>query len=68
MIENYFSNVTNKISILFFEDKDVRAVWDAENTKWWFNVIDIVALAKEFPNSNSFMLLQFFSQNQTLCF
>jgi cell filamentation protein len=33
-----------KVSIRFFNDREVRAVWDEENTKWWFSVLDIVAL------------------------
>ncbi|MDD3860523.1 MAG: Fic family protein [Bacteroidales bacterium] len=33
-----------KISIRFFEDREVRAVWDEENAKWWFSVLDIVAV------------------------
>ena len=33
-----------KISIRFFDDREVRALWDEENTKWWFSVLDIVAL------------------------
>ncbi len=33
-----------KISIRFFDDKEVRAVWDEENAKWWFSVLDIVAV------------------------
>jgi cell filamentation protein len=33
-----------KISIRFFDDREVRAVWDEPNTKWWFSVLDIVAL------------------------
>jgi len=32
-----------KISIRFFDDREVRAVWDEENAKWWFSVLDIVA-------------------------
>jgi len=34
----------NKISIRFFDDREVRAVWDEENAKWWFSVLDIVAV------------------------
>jgi cell filamentation protein len=37
----------NKISIRFFDDREVRAVWDEENNKWWFNVIDIVSILNE---------------------
>ncbi len=33
----------SKISIRFFNDKEVRAVWDEENFKWWFSVLDIIA-------------------------
>ena len=33
-----------KISIRFFDDREVRAIWDDENAKWWFSVLDIVAL------------------------
>jgi cell filamentation protein len=33
-----------KISIRFFDDKEVRAIWDEENSKWWFSVLDIVAV------------------------
>ena len=36
-----------KISIRFFNDREVRAVWDEEHAKWWFNVIDIVAILNE---------------------
>ena len=32
-----------KISIRFFNDREVRAVWDEINAKWWFSVLDIVA-------------------------
>jgi cell filamentation protein len=34
----------SKISIRFFNDREVRAVWDEENNKWWFSVLDIVAV------------------------
>ncbi|MDD3665623.1 MAG: Fic family protein [Bacteroidales bacterium] len=34
----------SKISIRFFDDREVRAVWDEENAKWWFSVLDIVAV------------------------
>ncbi|MDR1756241.1 MAG: Fic family protein [Culturomica sp.] len=36
-----------KISIRFFDDKEVRAIWDEENSKWWFNVIDIISILNE---------------------
>lgn len=36
-----------KISIRFFNDREVRAVWDEENAKWWFSVLDIVGILNE---------------------
>lgn len=33
-----------KISIRFFDDREVRAVWDEENSKWRFSAPDIVAV------------------------
>ena len=32
----------SKISIRFYKDHKVRAVWDEENNYWWFSVLDIV--------------------------
>lgn len=37
---------TSKISIRFFDDREVRAIWDDENNKWWFSVLDIVAVLR----------------------
>ena len=36
--------MSNKISIRFFNDKEVRAIWDEENSKWWFSVLDVVGV------------------------
>lgn len=36
-----------KISIRFFKDREVRAVWDEQNAKWWFSVLDIVGVLNE---------------------
>lgn len=33
-----------KISIRFYNDREVRALWDEQNAKWWFSVLDIVAV------------------------
>ena len=34
----------SNISIRFFNDREVRAVWDEENSKWWFSVLDIIGV------------------------
>lgn len=38
-----------QISIRFFDDREVRAVWDEENSKWWFSVVDIVSAITDSP-------------------
>lgn len=42
----------SKISIRFFDDREVRAVWDEENNKWWFSVLDIVAVLTDQDDYN----------------
>jgi len=32
----------SKKSIRFFNDREVRAVWDEEHSKWWFSATDII--------------------------
>jgi len=39
-----------KISIRFFNDREVRAVWDDSHAKWWFSVLDIVGVLNEEPD------------------
>lgn len=34
----------NKISIRFYNDREVRAIWDEEHSKWWFSVLDIIGV------------------------
>ena len=36
----------SKISIRFFDDKEVRALWDDEKSKWWFSVFDIIGVLR----------------------
>ena len=37
----------NKISVRFYKDHKVRAVWDEEHNHWWFSVLDIVGAINE---------------------
>jgi len=36
-----------KISIRFFDDREVRALWDEQNAKWWFSVVDVVGILNQ---------------------
>lgn len=38
----------NKIQI--FEKYPIRAIWDEENEKWWFSIIDIIAVLTDQPD------------------
>ena len=37
----------SKISIRFYKDHKVRAVWDDDSNQWWFSVLDIVGAINE---------------------
>ncbi len=44
----------SKLSIRFFEDKEVRAIWDKENAKWYFNIVDICAVLTDSKDPNAY--------------
>ncbi|MDR3296232.1 MAG: hypothetical protein LBT26_10485 [Clostridiales Family XIII bacterium] len=44
----------DKISIRFFDDKEVRAGWDDEGSKWWFSVVDIVGVLSQSSDSRNY--------------
>ena len=35
--------MTKKEAIKLFEEKKVRTVWDDEQEKWYFSIVDVVA-------------------------
>ena len=39
-----------KISVRFFDDREILAVWDDNCSKWWFSVLDIVGALNEEPD------------------
>ncbi|MGN0880013.1 MAG: protein adenylyltransferase Fic [Oligosphaeraceae bacterium] len=34
--------MTQKVSFRFYNDREIRAVWDETDSQWWFAVVDIV--------------------------
>ena len=42
--------VTQKYPFVLFDDCEIRAIWDEENAKWWFSVLDIVAVLTDQDN------------------
>lgn len=39
--------MANEVSIRFFDDREVRAVWDNESAKWLFSVLDVVSVLRD---------------------
>jgi hypothetical protein len=39
-----------KNEIKLFEESKVRSVWDAENEKWWFSIVDVVGILTDSEN------------------
>ena len=39
--------LNEKTSLRFFSNREVRAVWDQANAKWWFSVVDVVGVLNE---------------------
>ncbi len=37
----------SKISIRFFNDREVQAIWNDEHSKWFFSVLDIVGVLND---------------------
>ena len=46
--------MVKKNSIKLFGEEKVRAVWDEEKEKWFFSVVDIVAILTESPNPQTY--------------
>ena len=43
-----------KDKIKLFDGKQVRAVWDEDNEKWWFSIIDVVSILTDSKNSKAY--------------
>ena len=41
------ATIMSKKSIRFYNDHEVRAVWDDEQIKWWFSAVDIVGAVND---------------------
>ena len=41
--------MSDKISIRFYKDREVRAIWNEDENKWYFSIVDIVAAISGSP-------------------
>ncbi len=44
----------NENEIKVFQDKKVRTLWDAEHEKWYFSIVDVVAVLTESVDPNAY--------------
>ena len=47
MIAEQIDDMTKKQAIQLFEERKVRTVWDDEHEKWYFSIVDVVAVLTE---------------------
>lgn len=46
--------MTKKEALKLFEDKKVRAMWDDEQEKWYFSIVDVVAVLTDSTNPRKY--------------
>ncbi len=46
--------MTSKQSLQFFEQKKVRTIWDEEQEKWYFAIVDVVAVLTDSENPQTY--------------
>lgn len=42
--------MSNKVSVRFFNDREVRAVWNEADSRWFFSVLDVVGVLRDEDN------------------
>ena len=46
--------MTKKHELQLFEDKKIRTVWDDEQEKWYFSIVDVVAILTDSKDSTAY--------------
>ena len=46
--------MTQKQALQLFEDIKVRTLWDEEQKKWCFSIVDIIEILTETPNARKY--------------
>lgn len=46
--------MVKKKSIKLFGDDKIRAIWDDEQEKWYFSIVDVIAVLTESPNPQTY--------------
>lgn len=46
--------MTKEESLLLFEEKKVRTVWDDEEEKWYFSIVDVCGVLTDSKDANAY--------------
>jgi hypothetical protein len=46
--------MTKENATRLFQDKRVRVLWDDKKEKWYFSIVDIIAILTESPNPRKY--------------
>jgi len=46
--------MTKESAIQLFEQKQVRSLWDSEQEKWYFSIVDVVGILTDSSNPNNY--------------
>ena len=46
--------MTQKQALQLFEDRKLRTLWDQEEEKWYFSIVDIIEILTETPNARKY--------------
>lgn len=54
MIAEQIDDMTKNQAIQLFEERKVRTIWDDEHEKWYFSIVDVVAVLTESENPQTY--------------
>ncbi len=46
--------MSKETSVKVFESKQIRSLWDEEEEKWYFSIVDVVGVLTDSPNPNNY--------------
>ena len=46
--------MTKDTAIKLFNEKQIRTIWDDEQEKWFFSIVDVVGVLTESPKPNNY--------------
>ena len=46
--------MTQKQSLQIFEDRKIRTVWDSEQEKWYFSIVDVIEILTESKDATAY--------------